>query len=45
MTNEQTKQITNLHKEVFIATKVDQAIIVHVVAEFNKTRSITLSEQ
>ncbi|CAG8722636.1 25200_t:CDS:1, partial [Racocetra persica] len=45
MTDEQAKQITNLRKEVSIATGVGEATIARVVAEFNKTENITSSEQ
>ncbi|CAG8779239.1 13701_t:CDS:2 [Gigaspora margarita] len=45
ITDEETKQITNLCKEVSIATGVDEATIACVVAEFNKNRNIISSEQ
>ncbi|CAG8669478.1 2833_t:CDS:2, partial [Cetraspora pellucida] len=45
ITDEQSKKATNLRKEVFIATKVDEATVAHVIAEFNKTEKIISSEQ
>ncbi|CAG8715111.1 13044_t:CDS:1, partial [Racocetra fulgida] len=45
MTDKQAKQITNLRKEVSIATRVGEATIAHIVAEFNKTENVISSEQ
>ncbi|CAG8748692.1 7994_t:CDS:2 [Dentiscutata erythropus] len=45
ITDEEAKQITNLRKEIFVATKVDEATIARVIAKFNKYRNITSLEQ
>ncbi|CAG8574653.1 15587_t:CDS:2 [Cetraspora pellucida] len=42
MTNVQSKQATNLYKEVFLITGVSEATVACVIAEFNKARKFLL---